>query len=65
MTEKQLVSFKDIIVNEIQETQLRCATNDFDIEFLLDSSGSVGGQNWRVTVESIAEFPIKHRKIIS
>lgn len=54
ITESQLISFKKILADEIKATQQRCATTDLDIEFLIDSSGSVGGRNWQAAVDSIA-----------
>ena len=52
---QQLVSMSDVLAKEVEETQDRCGTTDIDFEFLIDSSGSVGSDNWRKTVVSIAD----------
>jgi len=54
ITKQQLITFQQILLDEIKETQQRCSTTDLDIEFLIDSSGSVGGRNWQMATHSIA-----------
>ena len=36
------------------DTQARCATQNIDFEFVLDSSGSIGTHNWDTTVDMIS-----------
>ena len=46
---------------EIQRVQDECSLADIDFEFVIDSSGSIGTLNWRVTMNRIAEYWIQGR----
>ena len=44
---------------EIERVQNECSLADIDFEFVVDSSGSIGLQNWEITMNSIAEYWIQ------
>ena len=66
--QKQLVSNISVqivitfeLTIEIEQKRMRdiCSLADIDFEFVLDSSGSIGGYNWGVTTDLIAQHWIR------
>ena len=49
---------------EIERVQNECSLADIDFEFVVDSSGSIGLQNWEITMNSIAEYWIQGNDFI-
>ena len=44
---------------EIKRVQDECSLADIDFEFVIDSSGSVGQTNWKITMDYIAQYWIQ------
>ena len=44
---------------EIKRVQDTCSLADIDFEFVIDSSGSVGSTNWKITMDYIAQYWIQ------
>ena len=53
MTDFKLISREEI------ELRFTCSTNDFDFEFVIDSSGSIGAANWEKSTDIIADVWIE------
>lgn len=65
--ESILYQISDQVVMEWEETLRieqaeiidKCALADIDFEFVIDASGSVGGSDWKLTMDQIAEYWIR------
>ena len=44
---------------EIKRIQKECNLADIDFEFVIDSSGSVGPEDWQITMDYIAQYWIQ------
>ena len=44
---------------EIERVKNECSLADIDFEFVIDSSGSIGVQNWQDTMDNIAQYWIQ------
>ena len=52
-------TFERTIQLEQKRMKNTCSLADIDFEFVLDSSGSIGGYNWRITTDLIAQHWIR------
>lgn len=57
---KQIVIAFELII-ELEQQRMRdiCSLADIDFEFVLDSSGSIGSNNWGITTDLIAQHWIR------
>ena len=44
---------------EIERVQNECSLADIDFEFVIDSSSSIGSENWQTTMDYIAQYWIQ------
>ena len=60
VSDQTIVSFDEVIKNEQKRMADSCSMTDIDFEFVLDSSGSIGSDNWESSMDSIAKYWIRN-----
>ena len=58
-SKQRVNSFKQTVTHEKRRMEQICSHPDIDFEFVLDSSGSIGANNWETTTDLIANHWIK------
>ena len=59
ITDHVLQNWGEVLNGELVDIQENCLQADTDFEFVIDSSGSVGVDNWQLTMSLIGEYWIK------
>ena len=59
ITDQVVVSWEEGMEIELEGVQDECSQSDIDFDFVIDSSGSVGLENWELTMKLIGENWIK------
>ena len=58
-TDQILLSWENVLENELVEVQNQCTQSDIDFDLVIDSSGSVGPDDWQTTMQAIGMNWIK------
>ena len=64
-TDQILLPWYTVLENELREVQNECMQSDIDFDFVIDSSGSVGPEDWQTTMEAIGTNWIKEALVPS
>jgi len=59
ITDQIQMQWQDVLDKELETLQEECLQSDIDFDFVIDSSGSVGPNNWATTMQMIGENWIK------
>ena len=59
ISDQQVKEWSLVVDEELDKIKTECLQADIDFEFVIDSSGSVGIDNWELTMELIGEAWIK------
>ena len=60
ISDQEVIPFDDVIEIEAEFIRTECILADIDFEFVVDSSGSIGSDNWETTMRLIGEEWIKN-----
>ena len=55
ISDQIVMEWEEVLLVEQQDIIDECTLADIDFEFVIDASGSVGGDNWKLTMDQIAE----------
>ena len=55
ISDQIVMEWEEVLLVEQQDIIDECTLADIDFEFVIDASGSVGTNNWKLTMDQIAE----------
>ena len=59
ISDQIVMEWEEVLLVEQQDIIDKCTLADIDFEFVIDASGSVGSDNWKLTMDQIAEYWIR------